>query len=100
MQTEWIPIKHLKTNDGQIPGVPKNPRYIRNDRFDLLKQSITDDPEMMQIRELVVYPLDGKYIAICGNMRLKACKAMGWTEIPEPQNRILFLQTLERASIR
>lgn len=78
-----LKLKDIEQNNGQLKGLPKNPRYIKDDRFEALKQSLTDDPEMTELRELVVYPLPdskGKYIAIGGNQRLKAMKDLGWKE--------------------
>ena len=38
---------------------------------------------MLDLRELLVYPMDnGKYIVIGGNMRLAACIELGFTELP------------------
>lgn len=78
-----IPINKLEINKGQLEGLPKNPRIIKDARFDALKKSIQDAPEMMHLRELLVYPLEnGNYIVIGGNMRLKACQDLGYKELP------------------
>lgn len=77
-----IHIRDLEVNKGQIEGLPKNPRFIRDDRFEALKKSIEDAPEMLALRELLVYPNDGKYVIIAGNMRFRACKDLGYKEIP------------------
>lgn len=76
-----IPITKLVSNSGQIAGVPKNPRLIRDARFEALKRSITDTPEMLSIREVVVVPHKSKFVVICGNQRFKACKDLGYTEM-------------------
>ena len=82
METKTIKIKDLATNDGQIEGLPKNPRQIRDNRYEKLKKSIEDAPEMLQLRELLVYPHGGKYVIIGGNMRYRACKELGYKELP------------------
>jgi len=82
METKNIPIGKLELNSGQIEGLPKNPRFIRDERFKALKKSIQDFPEMMEYRELIVYPVGGKYVVIGGNMRLRACKELGYNDIP------------------
>lgn len=82
METKTIKIKDLATNDGQIEGLPKNPRQIRDHRYEKLKKSIEDAPEMLQLRELLVYPHGGKYVIIGGNMRYRACKELGYKELP------------------
>lgn len=77
-----INIRDLEMNKGQIEGLPKNPRFIRDERFEALKKSIEDAPEMLALRELLVYPHEGKYVVIGGNMRLRACKELDYKEIP------------------
>lgn len=72
----------IQTNRGQIPGLPRNPRIIRDERFEALKRSITENPEMMSYREILVYPFHGKYVIIGGNMRFAALKDLGIEEIP------------------
>lgn len=81
-ETKMIPIEDLELNRGQIAGLPKNPRFIRDDRFEALKKSIEDNPEMMNLRELLVYPFNGKFVVIGGNMRLRACTELGFDEVP------------------
>ena len=82
METKTIKIKDLATNDGQIDGLPKNPRQIRDHRYEKLKKSIENAPEMLQLRELLVYPHGGKFVIIGGNMRYRACKELGYKELP------------------
>jgi hypothetical protein len=82
MQTQLVKIKDLKNNTGQIVGLPKNPRILKDDKFIKLKKSLEDDPEMLQLREVIAYDNNGELIVICGNMRLKALKELGIKEVP------------------
>lgn len=82
MKVQNINISALELNNGQIEGLPKNPRFIRDNQFEKLKKSIQDFPEMLQYRELIVYPLNDKFIVIAGNMRLRAGQELGFTEFP------------------
>ncbi|MBO5957498.1 MAG: ParB N-terminal domain-containing protein [Bacteroidales bacterium] len=93
-----LKVDLLEYNEGQLSfideatnkqmGLPRNPRFIRDARFEALKKSIEDAPEMLDLRELLVYTLssikgkDGKYIVVGGNMRLRACKEIGYKEVP------------------
>ena len=75
----------IRPNKGELEGLPKNPRFIRDDKYKKLMQSIKDDPEMLELRELLVYDTqDSKlqYIIIGGNMRYRAMKELGYTEAP------------------
>jgi hypothetical protein len=77
-----IPTTKLVLNTGQIDGLPQNPRFIRDERFNKLVKSIQDAPEMLDYRTLLVYPFGGKYVVVAGNMRLRACKQIGYKELP------------------
>lgn len=78
-----LAIGLLEYNKGQLHGLPKNPRFFRDFRYEAMKRSIEESPEMLELRELIVYPLaDGKYIVVCGNLRLRACKELGYKELP------------------
>lgn len=81
--TETISINLLDFNKGQLKGLPKKPRFVRDYRFEATKRSIEESPEMLELRELIVYPYaDGRYIVVCGNLRLRACKELGHKEVP------------------
>lgn len=82
LETIEIPIADLLPNEGQIPGVPKNPRFIKDGKFRKLMQSIKDDPDMLRLRELIVFPLKKKFVVLGGNMRLKACTELGYKLLP------------------
>lgn len=48
---------------------PKNPRVLRDDKFQKLKKSIEDFPKMMELRPIVV---DDEGVILGGNMRFRA----------------------------
>ncbi len=38
---------------------------------------------MLELRELIVYPMpEGRYIVVCGNLRLRACRELKYKELP------------------
>lgn len=78
-----IKLDALELNDGQLQGVPKNPRFIKDEKFEDLKQSIRESPEFLRANTLKVYQLKNKnYIVIGGNMRLRACRELQMKEVP------------------
>lgn len=78
-----LAISLLDFNKGQLKGLPKNPRFFRDYRYEAMKKSIKESPEMLELRELIVFPYsEGRYIVICGNLRLRACKELGYIELP------------------
>jgi hypothetical protein len=58
---------------------PSNPRFIRDDKFEKLVQSIKSFPQMLDLRPIVV---NDDMIVLGGNMRLKACIAAGLKQVP------------------
>lgn len=82
MEVRKIKVKDLEQNIGQINGLPANPRQWTKDELESLKASIIETPELMEARGAIVYPLDGKYIVLGGNMRLSAVQSLGWDEMP------------------
>lgn len=82
MQAKTIKLSDLHLNTGQIKDVPKNPRFIKDERYEALKKSIEDDPEMLQLRELVAYDNNGELVVILGNMRYRAMKELGYKDAP------------------
>ena len=74
---EMIDITKLLYNEGQIDGVPKNPRYLKESEHDKLVKSLADSPEFLEYKPLMVYGLeDGTYVPICGNMRLRVANEL------------------------
>lgn len=67
-----LPIEKIKLN-------PDNPRFIRDDKYKKLVQSLKDFPEMAEVREIVV---NKDYMILGGNMRFRAMEEAGWKEIP------------------
>ena len=62
----------------KVKGNPSNPRVIKNDKFLKLVKSIQEFPEMLKLRPIVV---DEEMVVLGGNMRLKASKAAGLTDV-------------------
>ena len=81
--THLIDRSLLENNDGQLEGLPKNPRYIKDERFAKLKHSLEVSPEFLEANPLKVYPLDnGHYIILAGNMRFLAGSEIGIEKFP------------------
>lgn len=73
-----IQLDRLVPNEGQIPGVPENPRRISEEDYKALKRNIVRLPEFLSYRTLIVYPLGEQYVVICGNQRLRAMRELGY----------------------
>lgn len=57
-----------------------NPRAISDPRFEDLKKGLEHAPDMMQARPIIVDAERGD--VVCGNMRLRAVKELGWPQVP------------------
>lgn len=74
---QMIDITKLEYNEGQIEGLSKNPRYLKESEHEKLKKSLTDSPEFLEYKPLMVYAMDnGNYVTICGNMRLRVANEL------------------------
>lgn len=58
----------------------KNPRLIRDHKFEKLKKSITEFPKMLELRPIII---DNDNIILGGNMRYQALKDLGYKELPD-----------------
>jgi DNA modification methylase len=66
-------LKDIKPN-------PNNPRVLRDDKFQKLKQSIKEFPKMLSLRPMVI---DENNVVLGGNMRLRALQELGFNDIDE-----------------
>lgn len=79
-----IDLDLLEPNEGQLDGVPANPREITSHKFELLKQNILKYPKFLKYNMTKVLALDnGHYIIVDGNMRYRAITELGiFKQIP------------------
>lgn len=73
-----IPMSVLQMNEGQVKGLPRNPREWTYDDVERLKASIKETPELLNARGLIVYEWKSVYVVIGGNMRYTALKDLGY----------------------
>lgn len=74
-QIEYKPLSELK----ELPG---NPRTIKKDQFEKLKQSIKDNADYFEARPIILSDRTGELVILAGNQRYKAAKAIGLKEVP------------------
>ena len=66
-------------NISEIKPNQENPRFIKENKFKKLVQSLKEFPEMLEARPLVI---DEDNVVLGGNMRLKALKSAGVIDVP------------------
>lgn len=82
METRRIKLTDLVLNEGQIAGLPTNPRQWTKTELNKLKKSLQETPELLEARGILVYPWEGKYLVLGGNMRLSALKSLKAEDAP------------------
>ena len=58
----------------------KNPRVIKDTKFKKLVKSLKEFPEMLELRPIII---DDNNVILGGNMRYRALKELGYTEISD-----------------
>lgn len=82
IQIQFVPIELLEYNNGQIPGVPENPRTREDTKQRNLEKSIEELPEMTIARAALCFPYNGRFVVIGGNRRLEAQRVLKRKEVP------------------
>ena len=82
MEIKRLRLTDLEINRGQVPGLPSNPREWSRTDLDKLIKSIKDTPELLEARGPIVWPYEGKYIILGGNMRFSALREMNAVDAP------------------
>lgn len=82
MEITRIRLTDLEQNKGQVEGLPSNPREWGRKELDDLVRSIRETPELLEARGLIVWPYEGKYIILGGNMRFSALREMNEVDAP------------------
>ena len=77
-RTRTVQMAEIHLNDGKS-GLPKNPRFIRDERFRALVASVRDNPEYMPARPIIV---DEAGVILGGNMRFRACRELKIDPLP------------------
>lgn len=71
-KVQHVPINSIKSN-------ADNPRIIKDDKFKKLVKSISEFPQMLELRPIIV---DNDMVILGGNMRHKAAMECGLQMIP------------------
>ena len=74
--TKLLKVADLRPNEGQIPDVPSNPRFITESEYEKLCNSLRED-NLTGVLQVKVYNYEGEWIVLDGNMRLKAMQEVG-----------------------
>ena len=73
-------VEYRKLSD--LVELKSNPRTIKKDQFEKLKQSIKDNADYFEARPIILSDRTGELVILAGNQRYKAAKAVGLKEVP------------------
>lgn len=82
MEIVRLKLSALEPNNGQVPGLPMNPRQWTASDVDRIAKSLKETPELFEARPLLVYPHDGKYVILGGNLRHEGARRNKMDEVP------------------
>lgn len=80
-----LPLSQLELNTGQLGWLPRNPRQWKQIDIDRTKKSITEDPDFLEDRPVLVTPSDkeGRFVVFAHNLCTHSAKQLdGWKDIP------------------
>ena len=69
-----LSLKDIDLNEGQIEGLPANPRNWTKEELKSLAHSLVETPELFEMRCPIVVPHDGRYVVLGGNLRIAAAR--------------------------
>ena len=83
MDTQRIKLAALVQNNGQLEGLPRNPREWTAADIERLAASIEETPELLEARPLIAIENGkGKFVVLGGNLRLAALRKLGAADAP------------------
>lgn len=81
IEKKVLPLAELELNNGQIEGLPANPRQWTLTDVERLAASLNETPELLEMRCPIVVPHEGKFVVLGGNLRLAAARHNKDTEV-------------------
>lgn len=83
MEIQRIKLSALVQNNGQLEGLPRNPREWTAADIERLAASIEETPELLEARPLIAIENGkGKSVVLGGNLRLAALRKLGAADAP------------------
>lgn len=82
MKIQRIKTSLLDMNEGQVAGLPTNPRQWTQTDIDRIAESLKETPELFEARPCIVYPHDGRYVILGGNLRYNGAQKNGDADVP------------------
>jgi len=82
MNTQRIAISRLTLNQGQIDGLPANPRQWTREDIDKIAASLKETPELFEMRPCIVTPHKDQFVILAGSLRFCGARQNGDADVP------------------
>jgi len=82
MKTIKLPASKIMLNEGQIDGLPANPRQWKGADVDRIATSLRETPELFEMRPCIVTPFGDGYVILAGSLRYSGARKNGDKQIP------------------
>ena len=91
-------IQYIKIS--KLTLLEKNPRRISKEQMEKLEKSLTEDPDFLKYRPILVNKVGDKLEVYAGNQRVRATKKLKWKEVPciienELDSKIMRARTIK-----
>lgn len=78
----YLPLARLQKNEGQVPGLPANPRQWTAADVKRIARSLKETPELFEARPIIVLPHGDDYVILGGNLRSEGARQNKMDEVP------------------
>lgn len=81
-KVERIALEHLSINEGQIEGLPANPRQWTQSDIDKIAASLKETPELFELRPIIAVPHEDTNVILAGSLRFCGARQNGDKDAP------------------
>lgn len=81
-KVQKIDIGALALNQGQIEGLPANPRQWTREDIDKIAASLRETPELFEMRPCIVTPHGEQFVILAGSLRFCGARQNGDKDVP------------------
>lgn len=81
-KVERIALERLSINEGQIEGLPANPRQWTQSDIDKIAASLKETPELFELRPIIAVPHGDTNVILAGSLRFCGARQNGDKDAP------------------
>lgn len=81
-EVKRVPLARLALNEGQIEGLPANPRQWTREDITKIAASLKETPELFELRPIIAVPFKDMNVILAGSLRFCGAKENGDKDAP------------------